>query len=62
MIGAEGEYTVKTLVGLNFVEIAGTELTTPRNRTFLDNEQSIIIKSDQVTLDLDLPPQAPAGP
>jgi len=61
-IGAGGEYTARTLVGLNFVEIAGAELTTPRNRMFLDNEQSLIIKSGENTLDLDLPPKAPAGP
>src|SRR5262245_24450250 len=38
-ISKDGTYTVKTLVGDNYVQVSCKELATPKNRQFIDLEQ-----------------------
>ncbi len=60
-IGKDGSYAVTTLVGQNFVEVSCKETLGPKNRDLIENEQMIVIQSGQSTLDIDIPPQAPAA-
>jgi hypothetical protein len=59
-IGKDGHYTVTTLVGENFVDVACKELFEAKNRQMIENEQMVKIQSGENTLDIDLPPQGPA--
>jgi hypothetical protein len=60
-IGKDGTYTVKTLVGQNFVEVSCKETLSPKNRDLIENEQMVEIRSGENTLDIDIPPKAPAA-
>ena len=59
-IGKDGRYTITTLVGENFVEVACKELFEAKNRQMIENEQMVKVQSGENTLDIDLPPQGPA--
>ena len=58
-IGKDGRYTITTLVGENFVEVACKELFEAKNRQMIENEQMVKIQSGENTLNIDLPPQGP---
>jgi hypothetical protein len=55
-IEKDGSYTIKTLVGQNFVAVTCKELYAPKNRDLLENERLVEIKSGENALDLDIPP------
>ena len=59
-IDKDGRYTITTLVGENFVEVACKEIFQPKNRQLIENEQMVKIQSGENTLNIDLPPQGPA--
>ncbi|MHC5542770.1 hypothetical protein ACYOEI_31480 [Singulisphaera rosea] len=59
-IGKDGTYSIKTLEGENFVEVSCKELFTAKNRILAENEQMIIIKPGESTLDIDIPAHPPA--
>jgi hypothetical protein len=60
-IGKDGRYTVKTLVGENFVEVSCKEIHSRKNRELMENEQKIMVPSGEATIDIDVPPKPPAG-
>lgn len=60
-IGKDGTYSIKTLEGENFVEVSCKELFSAKNRNLVENEQMIIIKRGDSTLDLDIPPRPAAS-
>jgi hypothetical protein len=60
-INKDGTYSIKTLIGLNFVEVSCKETLSAKNRDLMENEQSVNIDSGENTRDIDIPPQpAPA--
>jgi hypothetical protein len=59
-IGADGRYSITTLVGENFVEVTCKELFAAKNRPMIENEQMVQFHSGQNTFNIDLPPQGPA--
>ena len=59
-IDKDGHYTITTLVGENFVEVACKEIFAAKNRQMIENEQMVKIQSGENTFDIDLPPQGPA--
>jgi hypothetical protein len=61
-IGTDGSYTVKTLVGENFVLVVCKELFTRKNQMLMDLEdgQMVKIQAGENTLDIDLPPKSSA--
>jgi hypothetical protein len=56
-ISKDGTYTVKTLVGDNYVQVSCKELAMPKNRQFIDVEQTITVNSGEQTIDIDIPPK-----
>jgi hypothetical protein len=60
-IGKDGSYTVKTLVGDNYVEVASKDLTRPKNRDLLGSEQTVKVGSGDQTIDINLPPAGAAA-
>src|SRR5262249_29235275 len=58
-IGKDGSYTIKTLIGENFVEVSCKETLSPKNRELIENEQMVRVRSGENTLDIDIPPQPP---
>ena len=56
-IGKDGRYTIKTLVGDNYVQIDCKELRLPRNRAIADTERAVIVSSGENTIDLKVPPE-----
>lgn len=53
-IGKDGTYTATTLVGANFVDVTAKELSQPKNRMFIENEQMVTINAGENTLDVSL--------
>ena len=56
-INKDGTYSVKTLVGDNYVQIDCAELRQSKNREIADTERTIIVKSGDNTIDLKVPPE-----
>ncbi len=56
-IGKDGTYTIKTMIGENYVAVDCKELRDPKLRQFRDDEQLVIVKSGENTIDLDFPPK-----
>jgi hypothetical protein len=61
-IGKDGTYSIRTLVGENFVDVVFKELYTPKYREFMDNEQMLRVKSGENTIDIDVPREAATQP
>jgi hypothetical protein len=58
-IGKDGTYSIKALIGQNFVDVSCKEILTPKNRDLIENERLVDIKSGDNALDLEIPPQPP---
>lgn len=61
-IGKDGTYTIQALIGDNVVEVSCKEITSPKNRDLMDNEQPVMIRSGEQTLDIELPSTGPIAP
>ena len=61
-IGKDGTFTIQALIGENHVEVTCKEISNPKNRDLMDNEQPVKIKSGEQTLDIELPVKGPLEP
>jgi hypothetical protein len=57
-IGKDGRYTIKALIGDNTVDVTCKELAQPKNRQFIDNNQTIRVSSGENQIDIDIPRKA----
>jgi hypothetical protein len=58
-INPDGTYSVKTLVDENYVSVDCKELQTPKNRMYMDNDRTFMVKRGENTFDFDIPEFAP---
>jgi hypothetical protein len=56
-INKNGSYSVQTVVGENYVEVTCKELNTAEVKKFRGQEQLIMVKSGDNTVDLEIPPK-----
>jgi hypothetical protein len=61
-INKDGTYTLKTLVGVNQVQVSCKELHTAQNRMFAETEYAFTADSGENTFDIEIPPPALARP
>jgi hypothetical protein len=54
-IGKDGSYSVKTVIGENYVEVETKELTKPAMRRYRNQEQLIMVQSGDSTVDISIP-------
>jgi hypothetical protein len=55
-IGKDGSYSVKTVIGENYVEVACKELRKAAMRRHLGQEQMLMVESGDNTVDVNVPP------
>jgi hypothetical protein len=61
-INKDGTYTVKTLVGENYVQVSCKELNRSQNRMFGENEFMFMAEHGENTFDIDIAPTSLSRP
>jgi hypothetical protein len=61
-INKDGTYTVKTLVGENYVQVSCKELSRSQNRMFGENELMFMAEERENTFDIDIAPTSVTRP
>jgi hypothetical protein len=56
-IRPNGSYSVKAVIGENYVEVTCKELNTKQNRKSVENKQLIMVKSGDNAVDIEIPPK-----
>jgi len=56
-INKDGTYSVTTVVGENYVEVACKEMNTREAKRFRGQEQLIMVKSGENAVDIEIPPK-----
>jgi hypothetical protein len=61
-INKDGTYTIRTLVGENFVEVSSKDVFSSKTPELIENEQMVRVQSGESNIDINIPPVPPGQP